>query len=107
VSGLEKEVRKTDTGALYEQWILSQILSLVKLVEIFRQLAANMNLSKFRKSSRGLKKPPGKRNKYSKHPHIFTARLLRKGKPNEYTRGVWHLGLSVRHICFMARRNDA
>jgi len=23
-----------------------------------------------------------------------------------YTRGVWDLGLSVRHIFFMARRND-
>jgi len=66
-----------------EEWVIFQTMSLVKLIEILLQLAVNVNLSKLRKSSRGAKKPMGKRNKYSKHPHVSTARLLRGEKPNE------------------------
>lgn len=66
-----------------EEWVVFQTMSLVKLIEVLLQLAANVNLSKFRKSSRGTKKPPAKRDKYSKHPHVSTARLLRGEKPSE------------------------
>lgn len=66
-----------------EEWTVFQTMPFVKLVEILLQLAANVNLSKFKKSSRGPKKTPGKRNKYSKHPHVSTAKLLRGEKPNE------------------------
>ena len=68
---------------LDEEWTVFQTMPFVKLVEILLQLAANVNLSKFKKSSRGPKKTPGKRNKYSKHPHVSTAKLLRGEKPNE------------------------
>jgi len=47
-----------------------------KLTEILLQLATNVNLSKFKKSRRGLKKLPRKRDKYSNHPHVSTAKLL-------------------------------
>ncbi|MCF6299047.1 MAG: IS4 family transposase [Thiomicrorhabdus sp.] len=66
-----------------EEWSVFQTLSILKLVEILLQLAANVKLSKFKKSARGPKKPPKKRNKYSKHPHVSTARLLRGIKPND------------------------
>lgn len=66
-----------------KEWIVFQTLSLVNLVDILLQLAGNVNLSRFRKSIRGPKKPLGKRNKYSKHPHVSTAKLLRGEKPNE------------------------
>ncbi len=66
-----------------EEWAVFQTMSRVKLVEVLLQLAGNINLSKFRKSRRGVKKPPVKRNKYSKYPHVSTARLLRGEKPSE------------------------
>ncbi len=66
-----------------EEWGVFQAMSQVLLIEILLQLAANVNLSKFRKSSRGPKKPMGKRNRYKKHPHVSTARLLRGEKPSE------------------------
>jgi len=66
-----------------EEWIVFQTMGLAQLVEILCQLAANVNLSKFRKSDRGPKKPPAKRNKYSNHPHVSTAKLLRGEKPKD------------------------
>jgi len=66
-----------------EEWAVFHTMSILKLVEILLQLAANVKLSKFKKSARGPKKPPKKHNKYSKHPHVSTARLLRGIKPND------------------------
>ncbi len=66
-----------------KEWRVFQAMPFVKLVDVLLQLAANVHLSKFRKSSRGLKKPPSNRTQYSKHPHVSTARLLRGEKPNE------------------------
>lgn len=66
-----------------KEWVVFQTMAVCELVEILLQLAANVDLSKFTKSGRGPKKPPGKRNKYSKHPHVSTARLLRGEKPSE------------------------
>ena len=61
------------------EWEIFQTMAQPKLVDLLLQLAANVNLSKFRKSSRGPKPP--KRNKYSNHPHVSTARLLAGEKP--------------------------
>jgi hypothetical protein len=66
-----------------EEWIAFHTISQAKLIEVLLQLAANVNLSKFRKSSRGVKKPLAKRTKYLKHPHVSTAKLLRGEKPSE------------------------
>ncbi len=57
-------------------------MTIPQLAEILLQLAGNVKLSKFRKSRRGLKKPPSKRDKYSKHPHVSTAKLLRGEEPS-------------------------
>jgi hypothetical protein len=64
------------------EWVVFQTMPQPKLVEILLQLAANVNLSKFRKSRRGPKKTPPKRDKYSNHPHVSTARLLAGEKPH-------------------------
>ncbi len=63
------------------EWEIFQTMPQPKLVDLLLQLAANVNLSKFRKSRRGPKKKPPKRNKYSNHPHVSTARLLAGEKP--------------------------
>jgi hypothetical protein len=65
------------------EWVVFQTMPQPKLVEILLQLAANVNLSKFRKSRRGPKKKPPKRDHYSNHPHVSTARLLAGEKPRE------------------------
>jgi len=66
-----------------DEWTVFHTMSILKLAEILLQLAANVNLSKFKKSGRGPKKPPRERKKYSNHPHVSTARLLRGIKPND------------------------
>ena len=63
------------------EWEIFQTMPQPKLVDLLLQLAANVNLSKFRKSRRGPKKKPPKRDKYSNHPHVSTARLLAGEKP--------------------------
>ena len=65
------------------EWLVFQTMPLPKLAEVLLQLAGNVNLSKFRKSRRGTKKKPPKRDKYSKHNHVSTAKLLSGKKPRE------------------------
>jgi len=66
-----------------EEWTVFQKMSLLQLVDILLELAEKVNLLKFKKARRGPKKPPIKRDKYSKQPHVSTAKLLRGEKPNE------------------------
>ena len=66
-----------------EEWIVFQSMAIPKLADILLQLAANVNLSKFRKSRRGPKKTPPKRDKYLNHPHVSTAKLLDEKKLND------------------------
>jgi len=66
-----------------EEWTIFQKMSLLQLVDILLELAEKVNLLKFKKVRRGPKKPPIKRDKYSKQPHVSTAKLLRGEKPNE------------------------
>lgn len=66
-----------------QEWIVFQTMSLSRLTEILLQLAANVKLYKFKKSRRGPKKSPRKRDKYSNHPHVSTAKLLKGIKPND------------------------
>ena len=63
------------------EWEIFQTMPQSKLVDVLLHLAANVNLSKFRKSRRGPKKKPPKRDKYSNHPHVSTERLLAGEKP--------------------------
>ncbi|MDQ7075766.1 MAG: hypothetical protein Q9O24_11585 [Gammaproteobacteria bacterium] len=66
-----------------EEWGVFKNMSLTQFVDVFLKLTEKINLLKFRKSRRGIKKPPVKRNKYPNQPHVSTAKLLRGEKPNE------------------------
>lgn len=59
-----------------EEWEHFQTMTTVLFAQILLQMAANVNLKKFKKSRRGPKKPKTKRDQYTKHPHVSTARLL-------------------------------
>ncbi len=66
-----------------KEWVAFQTMTISQLADILLQLAGNVKLSKFRKSRRSPKKPPSKRDKYSKHPHVSTAKLLRGEEPSD------------------------
>jgi hypothetical protein len=72
------------TVAIAEQeWTVFRTMSLAEFAQMYLQLASNVNLAKFKKSRRGPKKPPPKRNRYSNHPHVSTAKLLKGKTPRE------------------------
>jgi hypothetical protein len=59
-----------------EPWAVFGTMTVEELVEVLRQLARNVRLSKYKRSKRGPKKPPAKRKYNKKHPHVATSRLL-------------------------------
>ena len=59
-----------------EQWAVFGTVTVEELVEVLRQLARNVRLSKYKKCKRGPKKPPDKRKYNKKHPHVATSKLL-------------------------------
>ena len=65
------------------EWVVFQTMPPPKLADVLLQLAGNVNLSQFRKARRGPKKKPPKRDKYSNHNHVSTAKLLKGKKPRE------------------------
>ena len=66
-----------------DKWYVFRNLSHTELVALLRQLAANVNMSKFKKHPRGPKKPSQQRVRDPKHPHVSTADYLRQGKASE------------------------
>jgi IS4 transposase len=58
-------------------WRVFQQLSDKQLVELLKELAAIVELSKFRKHPRGPKKPPPKKQSGAKISHVATARILK------------------------------
>lgn len=66
-----------------QEWIVFRTMPIAEFVQFMLQSAANVDLAKFKKSRRGPKKPAPKRNRYSNHPHVSTARLLAGKKPRE------------------------
>jgi hypothetical protein len=63
-----------------KQWLIFRQYNQVQLVDFLKQLAKNVNLSRFKKHPRGPKKPVPKRKTDPKHPHVSTARLLAERK---------------------------
>lgn len=51
-----------------------------ELARILKTLAENVRPDRFRKNTRGPKKPPPKRSSAKRHPHVSTARILAKRK---------------------------
>lgn len=63
-----------DTWLIFHQFNEEQLLDFLKL------LAKNVNMWRFKKSTRGPKKPAPKRKVDPKHPHVSTARIVAKRK---------------------------
>ena len=59
-----------------EPWAVFGTMTVEELVEVLRECARNIRLSKYQRSRRGPKKPPIKRKYNKKHPHIATSRVL-------------------------------
>ena len=82
VSGyyIADEISGTYRGMLIaigdEQWRVFRRMTHTELVELLKDLAAKVNLRRFRKHPRGPKKPAQKRKSDPKHPHVSTARLI-------------------------------
>lgn len=58
------------------RWRTFRTLTPVKLAQVLKRLAANVNLRRYQKHPRGPKKPPAKRSKYRNGGHVSTARLI-------------------------------
>jgi hypothetical protein len=74
------EIQNTYDGMMIavpeQHWTIFRDMSDAKLAKILKDLAANVQLSKYRKHPRGPKKPPAKRKKYTNGGHASTAKLL-------------------------------
>lgn len=55
-------------------------MSAKDFARVLAQLADKINLERFRKHTRGPKKPKEKRHYDPAHPHVSTARILRRRK---------------------------
>jgi hypothetical protein len=86
VSGyyLSLEIQHTYDGMMIavpdEHWTIFRHMTDAKFARILKDLAAHVNLSKYRKHPRGPKKPPPKKSKYKNGGHVSTARLLAERK---------------------------
>lgn len=74
------EIARTYTGMVLiipeVDWTIFARASHAELGAILLDLAAKMDLSKFKKHKRGPKKPPTPRNKFKGHPYVSTVKLL-------------------------------
>lgn len=63
-----------------EEWRVFQKASQAEVIKLLRQLASNVKISSFLKSTRGPKKPVTKRKADPKHPHVSIAKILANRK---------------------------
>jgi hypothetical protein len=86
VSGyyLSLEIRGTYDGMMIavpdEHWTVFRTLSVKKFAALLKQIAGHVNLSRYKKHSRGPKKPPPKKTTYKNGGHVSTYRLLQQRK---------------------------
>jgi hypothetical protein len=84
VSGyyLAGHVERTYDGMMIsipdEHWVIFQAMSAYTFARTLQQLADKVNLAKFKKHKRGVKKPRAKRTRNANQPHVSTAKLLKK-----------------------------
>jgi len=82
VSGyyIADELSKTYRGMMIaipaKKWKVFRHMSDGEIIKLLKRLAANVNLSAFKKHKRGPKKPAQKRKSDSKTPHVSTAKLI-------------------------------
>jgi IS4 transposase len=63
-----------------KHWIVFRDMPIGDLVRLFKKLAGNVNLAKYKKHPRGPKKPQPKRIAMKNKPHVSTARILAERK---------------------------
>jgi hypothetical protein len=63
-----------------QAWLVFQTLCEQAMIAWLLRCAANVVLTRFRKTGRGPKKPLPKRTRYGASPHVSTARLLKQRK---------------------------
>jgi hypothetical protein len=66
-----------------KEWVVFRTMATAEFTRLLLQMASNVNMEKFKKSRRGPKKPRPKRDQYSNHPHVSTAKLLKGEKPRK------------------------
>lgn len=82
VSGyyLALEIRQSYDGMMVAlpapQWSIFRQMSVPQFADFLRNAAAQANLSKYKKHSRGPKTPPPKKTKYKNGGHVSTAKLI-------------------------------
>lgn len=64
------------------RWQIFRELTDAEFARLLKELAAKINLRRFRKNRRGPKKPPPKKSSGAKIKHLSTARVLDKRKPH-------------------------
>jgi len=79
------EIQQTHSGMMValpaESWEFVRQLSIVELAQLLKQVASQIDQSRYRKAKRGPKKPPPARKAYKNGGHISTHKLLQKRKP--------------------------
>jgi hypothetical protein len=81
---LADEIARTYDGMMIaipeEHWLIFQEMTVAQFGGVLKDLAQRVRLERLRKHPRGPKKPVVKEPYDKKHPHVATARLLKKTK---------------------------
>jgi IS4 transposase len=82
---LALEVKQVHSGMMIalppEQWAAIARLPVPGLAGLLQELAAQVDLERYRKSRRGPKKPPSPKSRYKNGGHVSTHKLLAKDDP--------------------------
>jgi hypothetical protein len=81
---IAEDVQRTYDGMITmsgtQAWMAFQTLCAQAMIAWLLRCAANVVLTRYRKTGRGPKKPQPKRSLYGTSPHVSTARLLKQRK---------------------------
>jgi IS4 transposase len=80
VSSVSRDYNGMMIAISEEQWLAFRALTVEELAAVLCQLAQQVNLARYRKHPRGVKKPPPPRHYDPKHPHVSTAKVLEQRK---------------------------
>jgi hypothetical protein len=79
---LALEIKQVHEGMMIalppEDWNIFRSMTIQQLAEVLKYVAGHADLTRYRKSKRGPKKPPPKRTKYSNGSHVSTHRVLKE-----------------------------
>ena len=79
------EIKQVHEGMMIalppEEWGFFRTMSVAKFAIALTKMANHMDLSYYRKSKRGPKKPPRPKDQYQNGGHVSTYKLLRDKKP--------------------------